>query len=170
MYSTHEILVMSNRFTLGAVFGTLTMVVAPLILLANLYSGLLSFLPALGQIISPAAPAMAQLESSANELPSERPTTVLLPIVPGVTVPASHLVFIFLTLLINGIFHELGHAIAAVNEDVRVEAFGGLVHLIIFPGAFVELHTEQVCKSMVYNVEVMEIAYVSLGLLLGVSN
>lgn len=65
-----------------------------------------------------------------------------MPVIPGVTVPASHLTYIFGTLAINGFLHESGHALAAINGDVRMESFGMLVYLI-YPAAFVELNSRQ---------------------------
>lgn len=67
---------------------------------------------------------------------------VLTPVMPGVNLPASQVSYYLLTLLVCGILHEIGHAIAAVREQVRVDGFG-LFLLIIYPGAYVNLSTEQ---------------------------
>ncbi|KAJ3450626.1 protease m50 membrane-bound transcription factor site 2 protease [Anaeramoeba flamelloides] len=40
---------------------------------------------------------------------------ILKPIIPGVNVPLSHFWFLLISLVINGVFHELGHAIASVS-------------------------------------------------------
>lgn len=66
----------------------------------------------------------------------------LTPLIPGVSVPWSHTWYLVLALLFNGIFHELGHALAAVVEQVRIEACGGFI-MAVYPGAFVELHSDQ---------------------------
>lgn len=66
---------------------------------------------------------------------------VLTPVMPGVNLPASQLSYYMLTLLVCGVLHEIGHAIAAVREQVRVNGFG-LFLLLLYPGAFVDLSTE----------------------------
>lgn len=66
---------------------------------------------------------------------------VLTPVMPGVNLPTSHLSYYLLTLLVCGILHEMGHAIAAVRENVRVNGFG-LFLLILYPGAYVDLSSE----------------------------
>ncbi|XP_005109480.1 membrane-bound transcription factor site-2 protease [Aplysia californica] len=66
---------------------------------------------------------------------------VLTPVMPGVNLPTSQISYYMLTLLVCGILHEMGHAIAAVREQVRVNGFG-LFLLLLYPGAFVDLSTE----------------------------
>ncbi|XP_059166351.1 membrane-bound transcription factor site-2 protease-like [Physella acuta] len=66
---------------------------------------------------------------------------VLTPVMPGVNLPMSQISYYMLTLLVCGILHEVGHALAAVREQVRVNGFG-LFLLLIYPGAFVDLSTE----------------------------
>ena len=67
---------------------------------------------------------------------------VLQPVLPGVNMPLADFGYYFVTLLICSVIHEAGHAIAAVNEDVRVLGFGFLV-LFLLPAAFVDLPTDQ---------------------------
>ncbi|WAR08846.1 MBTP2-like protein, partial [Mya arenaria] len=66
---------------------------------------------------------------------------VLTPIMPGVNLPASQISYYMLTLLVCGILHEFGHAIAAIREQVRVNGFG-LFLMLIYPGAYVDLSSE----------------------------
>ncbi|KAL8566957.1 hypothetical protein ACOMHN_059757 [Nucella lapillus] len=66
---------------------------------------------------------------------------VLTPVMPGINLPVSQIWYYMLTLLICGILHEVGHAIAAVREQVRVNGFGVFL-LLMYPGAFVDLSTE----------------------------
>ncbi|XP_074659161.1 membrane-bound transcription factor site-2 protease-like [Tubulanus polymorphus] len=66
---------------------------------------------------------------------------VLTPVMPGVNLPMHQISYYLLTLLICGILHEIGHAIAAVREQVRVNGFG-IFLFAIYPGAFVDLLTE----------------------------
>uniref|UniRef100_H2SIL8 Membrane-bound transcription factor site-2 protease n=1 Tax=Takifugu rubripes TaxID=31033 RepID=H2SIL8_TAKRU len=60
--------------------------------------------------------------------------------VPGVNIPTSQLAYFFIALLLSGVIHELGHAVAALREQVRVNGFGMFV-FVVYPGAFVDLFT-----------------------------
>ncbi|XP_078001511.1 membrane-bound transcription factor site-2 protease-like [Glandiceps talaboti] len=66
---------------------------------------------------------------------------VLTPVMPGVNLPMSQMFYYFLTLVVCGVLHEFGHAIAAVREQVRVNGFGVFLFLI-YPGAYVDLYTD----------------------------
>uniref|UniRef100_A0A3B3B4S0 Membrane-bound transcription factor site-2 protease n=1 Tax=Oryzias melastigma TaxID=30732 RepID=A0A3B3B4S0_ORYME len=61
-------------------------------------------------------------------------------VVPGVNLPTSQLVYFFTALLLSGVVHELGHAVAALREQVRVNGFGVFL-FVLYPGAFVDLFT-----------------------------
>ena len=60
---------------------------------------------------------------------------------PGVTLPWNQVTYYLLSLTFSGIFHEVGHAVAAIREQVRVNGFG-LFFAVLYPGAFVDLYTE----------------------------
>ncbi|CAH0719836.1 unnamed protein product, partial [Brenthis ino] len=60
---------------------------------------------------------------------------------PGVNIPASDFWFYFIAIGFSSIFHELGHAAAAAQEDVQLIEVGVYVFTII-PIAFVKLNTE----------------------------
>lgn len=60
---------------------------------------------------------------------------------PGINIPASDFWVYFLSLAISSVFHELGHALAAAQEDVQLISVGIYVFTII-PVAFVVLNTE----------------------------
>ncbi|XP_067675521.1 membrane-bound transcription factor site-2 protease-like [Haliotis asinina] len=68
---------------------------------------------------------------------------VLTPVMPGVNLPTSQIWYYLLTLLVCGILHEFGHAVAAVREQVRVNGFGVFL-LLMYPGAYVDLSTEHI--------------------------
>ncbi|XP_041353823.1 membrane-bound transcription factor site-2 protease-like isoform X2 [Gigantopelta aegis] len=68
---------------------------------------------------------------------------VLTPVMPGVNLPTSQISYYLLTLLVCGILHEVGHAVAAVREQVRVNGFG-IFMFVMYPGAFVDLSTEHI--------------------------
>lgn len=60
---------------------------------------------------------------------------------PGVNIPASDFIVYFISIALSSILHELGHAMAAAQEDVQLVAVGVYVFTII-PVAFVQLNTE----------------------------
>lgn len=71
----------------------------------------------------------------------DAPEQVLTPVMPGVNVPWSQVLYYLITLTVSGVFHEFGHAISAVREQVRVNGFG-MFFMAVYPGAFVDLYTE----------------------------
>ncbi|KAF8976671.1 hypothetical protein BGZ46_008063, partial [Entomortierella lignicola] len=58
--------------------------------------------------------------------------------IPGVTLPLSHLPYYLIALLVAGVFHEAGHAIAAAREKTQVSSTGIFLY-ILYPGAFVDI-------------------------------
>lgn len=106
--------VCSCWFALGAVIGVLLMVLSVAVLVLTLYQ------------------AMTVSDSSQQ---------VLTPVMPGVNLPWSDIAYYILTLVVCGIFHEAGHALAATAEQVRVNGFGVFM-LFLYPGAFVDLHSD----------------------------
>lgn len=98
---------------------------------------------------------------------------VLTPIMPGVNLPWNQIVYYFMTLLICGVFHEMGHALAAVTEQVRINGFGLFV-LFLYPGAFVDLHSDHLtlisplrqlriyCAGVWHNIILVGVAGLSL--------
>lgn len=70
--------------------------------------------------------------------PSHR---VLTPVMPGVNLPWSEIAYYLFALILCGVFHEAGHALAASVEQVRVNGFGVFL-LFVYPGAFVDLHAD----------------------------
>lgn len=72
---------------------------------------------------------------------SER-TISIEPVVPGITYPFNQLIYYCSSLILCSIVHELGHAIAAVVEDVNIIDVGANM-LFILPVAYVNLSTEK---------------------------
>lgn len=60
---------------------------------------------------------------------------------PGINIPLSDFWVYFLSICISSVTHELGHALAAVQEDVQLLSVGFYVFTII-PVAFVNLNSE----------------------------
>ena len=101
-------------FGLGALIGVLLMLLSVVVLALTLYQSL-------------AAPEGTQ--------------KVLTPVMPGVNLPWNDIAYYLLTLTVCGVFHEAGHALAASSEQVRVNGFGVFL-LFLYPGAFVDLHSD----------------------------
>ena len=72
---------------------------------------------------------------------SEPSEQVLTPVMPGVNLPWSEISYYLVTLIVCGVFHEVGHALAASTEQVKVNGFG-IFMLFLYPGAFVDLHSD----------------------------
>nr|SVE78939.1 EOG090X08FA [Daphnia lumholtzi] len=73
----------------------------------------------------------------------ENHEAILQPVVPGVNLPSADLPYYLITLLVCTVVHEIGHALAAVSEQIPLIGFGLLVWFIV-PAAFVELPTKDV--------------------------
>nr|SVE75205.1 EOG090X08FA [Daphnia dolichocephala] len=101
---------------------------------------------------------------------------ILQPAVPGVNLPPSDLPYYIATLLTCTVVHEIGHAVAAVREQVPLVSVGLFLWLFI-PAAFVELPTNDVtslspwkqlkiyCAGVWHNVILSAVAFTSLTLL-----
>ncbi|KAK3925746.1 Membrane-bound transcription factor site-2 protease [Frankliniella fusca] len=63
-------------------------------------------------------------------------------IVPGYNLPLSDFAYYGITLLLCTFFHEIGHAVAAVREDVHIHGTGFSLFFIL-PAAYVYLDTSQ---------------------------
>ena len=72
---------------------------------------------------------------------SDNTRPVLTPVMPGVNLPWRDISYYVVTLIVCGVFHEAGHAVAASLEQVRVNGFG-IFMVFLYPGAFVDLHSD----------------------------
>nr|XP_037281489.1 membrane-bound transcription factor site-2 protease-like [Rhipicephalus microplus] len=93
--------------------------------------------PALWVLVKTAAGMIRSAATGTQEV------QVLEPSLPGVNLPLSDIFYYIATLIVSSVFHEFGHALAAVRENVRIQGCGFFV-LGIFPGAFVDLPKDQV--------------------------
>jgi len=66
---------------------------------------------------------------------------LIVPLVPGVNVPASHFSYLLPVMLVSGVWHEMGHAIAAEVYNQHVQGFG-ILFAFILPAAYCELPPE----------------------------
>ncbi|KAJ8682098.1 hypothetical protein QAD02_017890 [Eretmocerus hayati] len=108
--------------------------------------------------------------------PGEKKEQVLELMVPGIDIPFNQIGFYVFSLLLSSGIHELGHAMAAVKEDVRF--FGiGMVLFFIIPVAFVHLNDEQLnslsiksrlrvlCAGVWHNVVLAMLAIILIGVI-----
>ncbi|KAE9418934.1 hypothetical protein Angca_002348, partial [Angiostrongylus cantonensis] len=70
----------------------------------------------------------------------------LVPIIPGVNLPWSHIPIFVIVLAIAAVTHELGHSSAAKTYNIRVNGFG-LFLLGLYPGAFTDIDQESLRRS-----------------------
>ncbi|XP_048348504.1 membrane-bound transcription factor site-2 protease [Sphaerodactylus townsendi] len=80
------------------------------------------------------------LSQMLTEAPTAQNDQMLQVVVPGVNLPISQLSYFFTAILISGVIHEVGHGVAAIREQVRLNGFGIFI-FIVYPGAFVDLFT-----------------------------
>lgn len=106
-------------FSSGLVFGVVAMVGSVILLIKTLQQ------------------TLAQMTSDNPRIGGQQTLQV---VVPGVNLPTSQLAYFFTALLLSGVIHELGHAVAALREQVRVNGFGMFI-FVVYPGAFVDLFT-----------------------------
>ncbi|XP_069496777.1 membrane-bound transcription factor site-2 protease isoform X2 [Ambystoma mexicanum] len=106
-------------FNLGMVFGILAM---------------------FGSMILLGKTLMQTLKQMMTEIPIDQNDRMLQVVVPGVNLPISQLTYFFSAILISGVIHEIGHGVAAIREQVRLNGFGIFI-FVVYPGAFVDLFT-----------------------------
>jgi len=63
---------------------------------------------------------------------------VLRVIVPGINFPLEDVGFLIIAIFFSGLFHEIGHAVAALREGVKVEGLGVFL-VYIYIGAYVAI-------------------------------
>ncbi|GAN03243.1 membrane-bound transcription factor site-2 protease [Mucor ambiguus] len=64
--------------------------------------------------------------------------STLLPMIPGLTLPISHLHYYFVALLVGALLHELGHGLCAGLHNLRL-CHSGFFFSYIYPGAFISI-------------------------------
>jgi membrane-associated protease RseP (regulator of RpoE activity) len=73
------------------------------------------------------------------------PENALVPVIPGVTVSGTVLLYMIIPIAVIMLSHELAHGIAARIEKIKVKSSGILAFIVLF-GAFVEPDEEQMPK------------------------
>jgi len=102
----------------------------------------LLLIPAMVLLVQTLVNNLVQVFGSESAVEQQGTVIVLQPVLPGVNMPLGELGYYFVTLLTCSIIHEAGHAIAAVEADVRVLGFGVMV-MFALPAAYVDLPTDQ---------------------------
>lgn len=72
-----------------------------------------------------------------------------MPLIPGINIPWKRVPLFAAVLVISGIFHELGHAVAAASFNIPVKGFGLLI-VAVYPGAFTELDSLALGKLFLF--------------------
>ncbi|KAF7635512.1 Peptidase_M50 domain-containing protein, partial [Meloidogyne graminicola] len=135
-------------FTIGAFISLICYVTTPIYLLHLLISEFSTTFVTEKENLSPkidsTRPSTAlKLLQSPIFLPlHEHINAGITPVLPGLNLPLSHMPIFVAVLIIASILHEAGHAIAAVNANVRVTGLGFFV-FAIYPGAFTEVEPNE---------------------------
>ncbi|KAI0338311.1 hypothetical protein BDW22DRAFT_1382221, partial [Trametopsis cervina] len=134
-------------YNLGSIAGLLGMFASVILLWLTVYRSLLH-LPAYTARMPDSDHNLAgntlsrrdyvSLDGATSPADMETSRVPLQIILPGVTVPLSHLPLLLVALLFSQVIHELGHAVTAALESVPLTYIGVSLSLVI-PSAFVSL-------------------------------
>lgn len=125
-------------FSIGVVFGAITMIVG---FFTITYAGIQIALSVKSYVSSPntiTESGNLHKRSDIVDEQSRQDDQVFLPMIPGVTLPLEHLGYYLVALLISGVIHEAGHAIASFHEHIPIN-HSGIFLYIVYPGAFVDI-------------------------------
>lgn len=125
-------------FNIGVMFGAITLVVGTV----TIVYAAIQIVMSVKSLISTAQPPVHDGRLRKRDDPSlyEQPSEdqVFLPMIPGVTLPVEHLGYYLVALLVSGVLHEAGHAIASFHEHIPINHSGVFLY-ILYPGAFVDI-------------------------------
>ena len=80
--------------------------------------------------------AISALTSTTDQIAQD--VAIVTPIVPGLTVPAWSIVYIWLSIFVSVAFHELGHAVSAAIHRIQTRSVGVFLSVLL-PGAYVRI-------------------------------
>ncbi|MGQ9720364.1 MAG: site-2 protease family protein [Candidatus Jordarchaeum sp.] len=89
---------------------------------------------------------LALLRNLVNVFVQPQNTYPLVPIIPGITITGTSIIYVLIALVITLVTHELAHGIAAIAEGLPIKS-AGLLFLIILPGGFVEMDEKALKKA-----------------------
>ncbi|XP_076237048.1 membrane-bound transcription factor site-2 protease [Calliopsis andreniformis] len=80
--------------------------------------------------------------TSGSSLDNSNSEPLIEPVVPGINIPLNEIGYYIITIIVCGITHEIGHALAASREDVQLFGVGILIVFTI-PMTYVLVNSEQ---------------------------
>ncbi len=80
---------------------------------------------------------VALLQNFINSFVQPQNTFPLIPVIPGITITGTSIIYVLIALVLTLVTHELAHGIAAIAEGLPIRS-AGLLLFIIIPGGFVE--------------------------------
>ena len=100
------------------------------------------------KVISLLGPPTGVVQSKKSPAATEE--LIFQPVIPGITFPLSDASIYGISLFVSTVFHELGHALAADSQDVKLLGYGILI-IFIIPAAFVDLSTSELSSLSLYD-------------------
>ncbi|KAG6864597.1 hypothetical protein C0991_008361 [Blastosporella zonata] len=141
--NSHLCRALIHSYDLGAVIGLIGMLAAIGFLLTTGGTSTVSLARKIWEYTTNISPEPSEIlgtlarrgiDASSEQAPTS--TSFIKPIIPGVTVPLSHLPIILAAVFLSQIVHEFGHAIAAALESLPILSAGASFTLVV-PSAFV---------------------------------
>nr|MDO8080623.1 site-2 protease family protein [Candidatus Freyarchaeota archaeon] len=86
------------------------------------------------------------LQNLINAFVQPQLSSPLVPIIPGITITSTSLIYVLIAIAITLVTHELAHGIAAIAEGLPIKS-AGLLFVLLIPGGFVELDEKAMKKS-----------------------
>ena len=123
---------LSLLFSIGSFFLLLFLLISPLLLLF-----LLSNLQ------------ISEGFSIIKDEHEEGMSSLVIPLVPFLNIPRSYLLSFTSATLLSAFLHEIGHALAAVLENIRIESIG-IYLFLLFPGAYVQIEANSFSSLTFY--------------------
>src|SRR3546814_5971464 len=81
---------------------------------------------------------MGSRETSTSTSTASSPSAAIVPLIPGVNLPAEYLLVFWLATFISLVVPELGHAAAAAMERLQIQGVG-VFFAFLFPGAYARI-------------------------------
>lgn len=136
-----------NKFySIGAVvacaLGVLVLafiLVNPAVVLARLLRTLQAAHTPVSAAVHVPAAAAAAAAAAVGAPAAAAPAPVLQPLVPGLTFPLDRALLMVAAVAVCGVFHELGHALAAVVQGYALQAVGVELYLLVVPKFYADI-------------------------------
>ncbi|OAD08868.1 hypothetical protein MUCCIDRAFT_76257 [Mucor lusitanicus CBS 277.49] len=157
-------------FTCGVIAASILIFVGMVVILF----AAVKILASAKQIIMPSQPINSSNLRKRGIEGVDEDDQVFLPMIPGVTLPMSHIGYYLLALTVCGLFHEAGHAIASYSQGVPIQSSGMFI-AYLYPGAFVNIPDQQlqslnpfkqlriICAGVWHNLVLYAFSFISLA-------